>query len=66
MAEDVQQGEWKKESKIGGFVRTVVSFIVLVVVLVAAYFAVWYLLGSDLNLDTLLTGSKMTPLPKLP
>ncbi|MFH0862766.1 MAG: hypothetical protein V1875_07040 [Candidatus Altiarchaeota archaeon] len=66
MVKEVSKPDVRKESRVLGFVRTVVSFIVLGVVLAAAYFAVRYLVGSDLNLDTLLTGSKATSLPKLP
>ena len=55
-----------KESKARSIGGTLMSLITLVVILVLAYLAVKFLVGSDFNIDTLLTGSKSTPLPKLP
>jgi len=52
-----------KESKGGSMTRTIISFIALIAVLAAAYLAVRFLMGSNYNLDTLLTGQRATSLP---
>ncbi len=46
-----------------GWKSTLISAMTVLAVLVLIYLALTYLMGSDFNLDTLLTGEKMTRLP---
>ncbi|MFH1055923.1 MAG: hypothetical protein V1744_07530 [Candidatus Altiarchaeota archaeon] len=61
--ETVQKGADKPKSN---FAKAVPMLIAVIAVLALAYLALVFLMGSDFNLDTLLTGSKSTSLPRLP
>jgi len=61
--EGAQPGQAKKGSKLKSLLSTMISLAVLIAALVLAYYALTYLVGSDFNLDTLLTGQKTTRLP---
>ena len=68
-SDGVKPQDAKNVAKEGWLVRagrTIVSFVAVIVILVLAYYVITYLMGSNYNLDTLLTGSKTTPLPTLP
>ncbi|MBD3388042.1 MAG: hypothetical protein GF416_03255 [Candidatus Altiarchaeales archaeon] len=51
----------KKSS--GGLLSTIGSAIALIIALLVIYYALTFLLGSDFNLDALLTGEQVTRLP---
>ena len=59
-AERITEG---KPEKAPGLKSTLVSLVTLIIALVLIYYAVTFLMGSDFNIDTLLTGERVTRLP---
>ena len=48
-----------------GFMRSAFSFLVLIAILLFVYYALVYLSTTNYNLDTLLTGSRTSSIPKI-
>jgi hypothetical protein len=46
-----------------GLKSTLMAIIALIITLVLVYYALTFLMGSDFNIDTLLTGERVTRLP---
>lgn len=53
----------KKVGKLNSLIQTLVSIIAIIAILAMAYLAITYLMDSNYNMDTPLTGSKTSWLP---
>jgi len=61
--EPSSSGDEGKTKKTRSLKSTLIAAVTLVITLVLVYYALTYLIGTDFNIDTLLTGEKVTRLP---